>query len=187
MGFIISMGLLQNIRNGRVRQSRRRPLQRDVFHTISWIVKTYGLSEDFLKLPDNDKDYISQKRIELTDVKLKKAFEPPPFSLASPELYELATILIGQFDNPYLQFARSPEEILLSARLYEANPCLKSQDLLRYDFETLLFCQHAKKEVADLERWLGNINGSDQSFLQERMKQLRAFIAKVENREPQPE
>ena len=187
MGFLIGMELLQNIRNDRERQRRGRPLQRSAFHTIICIIREYGLNEDFLKQLDNSKDYSSQAMIELTEVKAKKAFEAPPFLLVSQEEYSLARTLIGKLGNPFLQFAHSPEEIVLSLRLYETNPRLGSQDLLRYDFETLFLCQRAKEELADLEKRLGKTNGSGPTFFLERIKQLRAFIAKVENRELQPE
>jgi hypothetical protein len=196
------MDLLQNIRIDRVRQRRKQPYRRAVFNTVSYIVKEYGLGETFLKLLDNIGDYLSQQRLDLTEVKVKKLVEFPPFSLVSEEDYRCAMTIAGKLDNPYLQFAHSPEEILLSAPLFEANPLLGSADLLRCDFETLLLCQRAKEELADLEKRLGDINGTGShgkemeeyrgerslpSCLQERIKQLQTFIAKVENTEAWPE
>jgi hypothetical protein len=196
------MDLVQNIRSDRARQRTKQPHKREVLNTVSCIIKWYGLSENFLELLDKTEDYLSQKMMELTAVKAKRAFELPPFSLVSQEEYRLAMTITGKLDNPYLQFAHSPEEILLSAPLYEANPRLRSHDLMRYDFETLLLCQRAEEELADLEKRLGNINGtvnqgkemekcrgerSHLSFLKERIKKLRTFIVKVENTEFQPE
>ena len=141
-----------------------------MFNTISCIVKGYGLSEDFLELLGKTEDYPSRKGMEFAEVKAKKKYEFPPFCLVSKEEYRLAMTITGQLDNPYLQFARSPEEILLSAPLYKANPSLSCDDLLRYDFETLLLCQRAKEELASLEK---------------RVQRLQTFIAKVENTESQ--
>jgi hypothetical protein len=198
----MGLDLLENIRSNRTRQRRKQPYRRDVFNTVSFIVKEYGLGENFLKRLNKAESYLSQKTMKLSEVKTKKLFEPPPFSLVSQEDYRLAVTIVGKLDNPYLPFAHSPEEILLSAPLYKANPSLRSEDLLRCDFETLLLCQRAKEELADLEKRLGSINGtvgqgkemeeyrgerSQVSFLQERIKQLQAFIAKVENTESQPE
>ena len=165
MGSFIGMDLLQNIKTDRVRQRKKQPYKREVFNTISGIVKGYGLSEDFLELLGKTEDYPSRKSIEFVEVKAKKKFEFPAFCLVSKEEYRLAVTIAGQLNNPYLQFARSPEEILLSAPLYEANPLLGSDDLLRCDFETLLLCQRAQKELAGLEK---------------RVKQLQTFIANVE-------
>jgi len=162
---LIGMDLLQNIKSDRVRQRKKQPYKRELFNTISCIVKGYGLSEDFLELLGKTEDYPARKSMELAEVKAKKKFEFPPFCLVSKEEYRLAMTITGQLDNPYLQFARSPEEILLSAPLYEANPLLGSDDLLRCDFETLLLCQRAREELAGLEK---------------RVKQLQTFIANVE-------
>ena len=74
--------------------------------------------------------------------------------------------IVSKLDNPYLQFVHSPEEILLSAPLYQANPSFSPRDLMRSDFEALLLCQRAKEELADLEK---------------RVKQLQTFIAKIES------
>ena len=164
------MDLLQNIKSDRVRQRKKQPYKRELFNTISCIVKGYGLSQDFLELLGKTEDYPSRKGMEFAEVKAKKKYEFPPFCLVSKEQYRLAMTIAAQLNNPYLQFARSPEEILLSAPLYEANPSLGLDDLLRYDFETLLLCQRAKDELAGLEK---------------RVKQLQTFIAKVENTESQ--
>jgi hypothetical protein len=165
---LIGMDLLQNIKSDRIRQRKKQPYKREVFNTISGIVKGYGLSEDFLELLGKTEDYPSRKSMEFTAVKAKKKFEFAPFCLVSKEEYRLAMTIAGQINNPYLQFARSPEEMLLSAPLYAANPSLGLDDLLRYDFETLLLCQRAKEELAGLEK---------------RVKLLQTFIAKVENTE----
>jgi hypothetical protein len=191
----MDMDLLQNIRTDRARQRRKQPHERKVFNTVSCIVKRHGLSESFLRLPNQTVDSLSQKRVELSDIKTKEAFEFAPFSLLSKEEYGVAMAIVGKLDNPYLPFAHSPEEMLLSVTLYEANPLLRSDHLLCHHFETLLLCQHAKEELVDLERRLRNFNGTvaqgrgveetrgeppQWSSLQEQMKQLRTFITKVE-------
>jgi hypothetical protein len=128
--------------------------------------------------------------------KVKIMLEIPPFFLVSREEYLLAMSIQAKLDNPYLAFAHSPEEILLSAALYASNPTLESRQLLRYHFETLLLCQRAKEELADLEKRSGNNNetvgpGKDMedyrgepshpNDLQKRIKRLQSFIANVEN------
>jgi hypothetical protein len=196
------MDLLQNIRKDRAIQRRKRPLGRDTFSTVSCIVKVYGLGDDFLKMLGKTDDYPSLESMELTRVKAKRVLEIPPFPLVSEDEYRLAMSIAAKVDNPYLRFAHSPEEILLSARLYEANPSLDSEDLLRLDYETLLLCRRAEEELADQEKRLGSFGSeidqvketeesggarSHWSLLRERIKQLRTFIAKVEKRELQPE
>jgi hypothetical protein len=189
------MDLLQNIISDRARQRRKQPHERKVFNTVSCIVKGYGLSETFLRLLSQTEDTLTQKRVEFSDIKTKEAFELPPFTLLTQQEYSVVMSIVGMLDNPYLAFAHSPEEMLLSAPLYEANPLLRSDELLRHHFETLLLCQRAKEELADLERRKGSFNGtvaqgsgvegtggepSQWNSLQERMIQLRTFITSVE-------
>jgi hypothetical protein len=184
--------LLRNIKSDRARQRIKQARGRDVFSTVSCIVKEYGLGEDFLKLLKKAEHSLFDQRMKATEVKAKKALELPPFSLASEDAYRLVMAVTDKLENPYLQFAHSPEEMLVSARLYKADPSLKSEDLLRHDFETLLLCRRAREELADLEIRLEHVaghgeEGSQRDFLFERIEQLRAFIANVEATEYQPE
>jgi len=179
------MDLLRNIKSDRARQRRKQPRGRNVFNTVSCIVKAYGLGESFLELLDKAEDSSSDQSMKAIEVKAKKELELPPFSLVSEEEYGLVMAITDKLDNPYLQFAHSPEEMLLSARLYEADHVLRSEDLLRHDFETLLLARRAGEELADLENRLDHIeeNGDERShpdFLLERSERLRAFIANVE-------
>jgi hypothetical protein len=190
------MDLLQSIRSHRARQRRKTPHIRGVFDAVCGIVKEYGLRGEFLNLLNKTEAPRSRQEMDFTQAKAKKLMEFPPFSLVSEEEFRLAMTIVGKLDNPYLQFAHSPEEILLSAPLYEANPLLTSADLLRHDFETLLLCQYAKKELADLERGLEalikagrrgeemEVSGGDGSHprsLRVRIKQLQTFISNVES------
>jgi hypothetical protein len=190
------MDLLQSIRSHRARQRRKTPHIRGVFDAVCGIVKEYGLRGEFLSLLNKTEGPRSRQEMDFTQTKAKKLMELPPFSLVSEEEFRLAMTIVGKLDNPYLQFAHSPEEILLSAPLYEANPLLTSADLLRHDFETLLLCQFAKKELADLERGLEALiktgrrgeemeesggEGSHPRSPRVRIKQLQTFIANVEN------
>jgi hypothetical protein len=155
---MVSMDLAQSIRSGRARQKRKQDRARKVFNTVSCIVRGYKLGEDFLESLENTDSYFSKRRIEPDQVKGKKVLELPPFSLVSQDEYRIIMAIIGKLDNPYLQFAHSPEEMLLSTPLYEANPSLTSQDLLHYDFETLLLSRCGKEELSELENRLGNIS-----------------------------
>lgn len=194
----MGMDLLQNIRSDRARQRRKQPCKRAIFNTVSGIVKEYGLDENFLELIDKTEEDPSRVSMQFEAVKAKKVFEFPPFSLVSKEQYRLVVTIAGKLDNPYLQFAHSPEEMLWSAPLYEANPSLRREELLRRDFATLLQCQRAKEELAELVEQSGNSTEAvDQGkemeeygglrthpgYLQERIKQLQTFIETVENME----
>jgi hypothetical protein len=198
----MGMDLLQNLRSDRVRRRRKQPYGREVFNTVSCIVKGYGLGEDFLKMLDQIADYLSRQGMDWNAVRPKKVFELPPFSLVAEDEYRLVRTIAARLDNPYLPFAHSPEEMLLSAPLFEANPALGSEDLLRHDFATLLLCQRAREELANLKQQSGSLPGmvgqdvgmqqyrgerSPISVLQDRIKRLETFIASVETTGPQPE
>lgn len=181
----LGMDLLRKIRSDRARQRSKQARGRNVFNTVSCIVKAYGLGENFLKLLNEAEDSPSDKSVKPIEVKAKKELELPPFSLVSEREYRLVMAITDKLDNPYLQFAHSPEEMLLSAQLYEADPLIGSEDLQRHHFETLLFCRSAREELADLENRLEHLDEnreerSHPDFLLERSEQLRAFIANFE-------
>jgi hypothetical protein len=192
------MDLLHDIRSDRVRYKRKYFRIREMFNTVGGILKGYGLDKSFLKRLNQAEDLPSRKNTEFFDIKTKKVFELPPFALLSREDYMLATTIIDRLANPYLPYAHCPEEMLLSVALYKANPLLKFDHLSHHHFETLLLCERAKDELVDLERQIAAFTGtvarnnagqesrgepSQWSSLQQRIKQLRTFIASIENTE----
>ena len=169
---------------------------------MSSIVEEYGLDESFLELIGKADHCASRKSKGPLEIKEKKVFEPPPFPLVSEEKYKLVVNIVRRLNNPYLLFAHSPEELLLSAPLHKANPSLIPDNLLRYDFETLLLYRHAKIELAELEKRFQDFSDtasrfkeleeysdaeSHPGFLRERIMQLQGFVAKIENADSQPE
>ena len=149
-----------------------------------------------MQLLDNPKNSLPYKNMEFSRVKAKDPFEFPLFSLSTKEEYSLAVAIRNKVDNRYLQFAHTPEEILLAAPLYEANPLLRSEDLARYHFETLLLYERAKMDLKGLTQQLSStertsdLGGRRQEStnersrvdsLRQRIDELQAFIAEVEN------
>ena len=59
------------------------------------------------------------------------------FPLLTAGQWRLTREIMARFDNPYLMFARSPEEISLSRRLYESNPHLTEEALREQSLGTL--------------------------------------------------
>ena len=140
------MTLQEYIRNERVRQRKKQPIKRDVFKQISGLVRWYGLKENFLDVLDKVEDYLSKEDLQYTRVRLKTPMEKSLFSLVTESEYSLTLSIISKVDNSYLQFAESPEEILLCRMLYRLNPTLDPDKLMRYHFETLFLHEHAKVE-----------------------------------------
>ena len=189
------MNLLEHIRNKRTRKRKKRSFEREIFTQINSLVRWYGLDENFLKKIDTAKDDASIEKMDFVRVKTKKPFEFPLFSLCTRDEYNMTQAILRKVNNPYVSFAHSPEEILLSGILYHMNAELRPEELRRYDFETLLLCEHAKtylkasaSQAADIGETLDagceteNMENekSSCSTLTEPIKMLHNFILNVE-------
>lgn len=140
------LNLLNHIKSKRTKQSRKQPIKRDVFNQISGLVRWYGLKENFLDVLDKVEDYLSKEDLQYIRVRLKTPMEKSLFSLVTESEYSLTLSIISKVDNSYLQFAESPEEILLCRPLYRLNPSLPTEKLMRYHFETLFLHERVKVE-----------------------------------------
>jgi hypothetical protein len=190
------MNLLEHIRHKRTRKRKKQLFEREVFTKISALVRWYGLDENFLKKLDNAEDYPPREKMDFVRVRTKKPFDFPLFSLSSRDEYDLTRALLRKVNNPYLSFAHSPEEILLSGILYRMNAELRPEELRRYHFETLLLYEHAKKYLKDIANQAAEIGKtidtgcetenienkkSQCGSLTEHIKMLHNFITKVES------
>lgn len=140
------MNLLTHIKRERKQQRKKQPIRRDVFNQIGGLVRRYGLKENFLDVLDKVEDYLSKKDLRFPRVRLKTPMERSLFSLVTESEYSLTLSIIIKVDNSYLQFAESPEEILLCGPLYGLNPSLSPEKLMRYHFETLLLHERASTD-----------------------------------------
>jgi hypothetical protein len=190
------MDLLEHIRHKRTRKRKKQIFEREVFTQISAMVRWYGLDESFLKKLDNVEDYPSVEKMDSIRIKTKKPFDFPLFSLSSRDEYDLTRAILRKMNNSYVSFAHSPEEILLSGILYGMNAELRPEELRRYDFETLLMVEHAKKVLKDLGNQAAKISKtidtdcetknienkkSPCGTLTEHIKMLHNFITKIES------
>lgn len=192
------MDLLEKIRSERARSKKKKPFRRTLFDKVNAVVREYRLEESFLsklEVPVPE-DYMAEAKVECAQIREKKPIEFPLFSLSAEKEYRLTTEIMHKVDNPYLEFAQSPEEIAISKTLFELNPSLGADQLTRYHFETLLLCERAKKEMQDLAKQ-GNASrrrkgtgsakeslgdgGSLPDPLEQRIEQLQSFVKKVED------
>ena len=139
------MDLIGQIKNNRAKQREKKPIKIDVFNQISGIVRQYGLKESFLDSFDTVEDQLAVKNFNLLRIRVKTPVVRPIFSLVSEGEYYLTKSIIHKADTPYLVFAHSPEEILLSKSLYRLNPAINAEKLNRYHFETLFLHECAKR------------------------------------------
>ena len=140
------MNLLTHIKRERKQQRKKQPIRRDVFNQIGGLVRRYGLKENFLDVLDKVEDYLSKEDLQYIRVRLKTPMERSLFSLVTESEYSLTLSIISKVDNSYLQFAESPEEILLCRPLFRLNPTIGPEKLMRYHFETLLLHERASTD-----------------------------------------
>ncbi len=190
------MDLLQKIKSERAQSKKKRPFKRTLFDKVNGLVRTYSLEESFLSRLEVQEDYLSEANVECAQLRKKRPIEFPLFSLSAAEEYRLTTAIMGKVNNPYLEFAQSPDEIAISKTLFDLNPSLGADTLERYHFETLLLCERAKKEMEDLlkqarDRRRKEGTGSEKESLgdgrslpdslENRIEQLQGFIARVDD------
>ena len=190
------MDLLQKIKSERAQSKKKRPFKRRLFDKVNGLVRTYSLEESFLSRLEVPEDYLSEAKVEFAQLRKKRPIEFPLFSLSAEEEYRLTTAIMSKVNNPYLEFAQSPDEIAISKTLFDLNPSLGADTLARYHFETLLLCERAKKEVEDLLQQAKNrrrkeVRGSAKEFLgdgrslpdslEKRIDQLQSFVARVDD------
>jgi len=194
------MNLLEKIKNERAQSKKKRPFRRTLFDQVNGLVRTYSLEESFLSRLEVPEDYMSEAKVECALLKKKRPVEFPLFALSAEKEYRLTTAIMRKVNNPYLEFAQSPDEIAISKLLFDLNPSLGADKLKRYHFETLLLCEHAKKEMEDLQSQTKNHRrqegkgsakesrgdkGSLPDSIEKRIEQLQSFVAKVEDSQAQ--
>ena len=186
------MDILEQIKTDREQKKKKQPLRPTLFDRISGLVKDYRLGETFLEKLEGPEDFLLEKEAEFVQIRKKHPFRIPLFSLTERKEYILTLAIIDKINNPYLEFAQSPEEIALSKLLFDLNPALGQEKLERYHFETLLLYERAKMMMRELtkkisrqvspglEKEFGENERLPQDSLEKRMEQLQGFIARVE-------
>jgi hypothetical protein len=109
------MTLLEHLKTHRARQKGKNPLPETVFAVVATIVQQFALTS--VPLAEGVRDRPAQTlRLSL-------------FPLLSPVQFRLAQEIIARFDNPYLIYARSPEDVKISLLLYQSNSYLPAETL----------------------------------------------------------
>ena len=186
------MEILEQIKTDRVQKKKKQPFSPTLFDRISGLVKEYRLGESFLEKLESPADFLLEKEAEFARVRKKQPFIISLFSLAEQKEYVLTLAIIEKINNPYLEFAQSPEEIALSKLLFQLNPALGAEKLERYHFETLLLYEQAKTTVKELAKDIRRemSTGAEKEFLEnerlpqdspeKRMVRLQNFMAQIE-------
>jgi len=131
------MSLVQHIRRERAEKSKKEPFTPTLFDRINGLVKAHALGEAFLRDLEAP-PHPPGEEVEFDRIKPKAPYEPPLFSLSTEDEYRVTMAIIRRVANPYLNFASSPDEILLCEALFSRNPALPPERLARVHFEVLL-------------------------------------------------
>jgi hypothetical protein len=114
------MKLKERIRDDRSRQNVKEPLPETAVTVVAAIVQKFDLQA----LPPAGEGEGGRRKMSP-----KAEGRLSLFPLLTPKQWRLTREIAARFDNPYLMFARSPEEIVLSQRLYGCNPDLTTEVL----------------------------------------------------------
>jgi len=105
------MPLLERIKKGRGRRPGKEPWPMTAFAAVAAIVRAFGLTslEQLAEEVPGDQASPDRERRSL-------------FPLLSASQYHLVQEIIRRYDNPFLGYARTPAEVVLSQQLYRRRP-----------------------------------------------------------------
>jgi hypothetical protein len=132
------MNLKESLRRDRTRRKEKEPFSPSPFSHIGGLVRRHRLGEDFYRLIGSMTAANAESLARRCRTEAKPPYEAPLFFLATKEEYQVIQQILAGLDNPYLSFAHSPEEILLSTPLWEKRPGLDPEVLTSRHFAVLL-------------------------------------------------
>jgi hypothetical protein len=135
------MELLRQIRTGRAEKRRKAPFRPALYTRVSGLVRRYGLDEPFLRGLETPGELPREDDLSAIRLKRKEPDEPLLFSLSTEKEHRVTLAILTRVKNPYLQYATSPDEILVCGSLFRQNPFLPPETLASHHFETLLLAE----------------------------------------------
>jgi hypothetical protein len=169
------MDLRQRLKQARTRP--KEPFRRTAFTVVSSLVREHHLNERFLN---------SLREVAAQEAGWLHSYEPQPkepckaplFGLVPSDEFGLIQAILATADNPYVPFAHSPEELLLSGWLFRLNPDLAPGVLAQVHFRALLARELVQAELRDLEARPKASAGFqvEQAVLLRRLQRLSEFV-----------
>ena len=133
------MDLKDSIIRERARVSGKAPLPPSLFSHIGGLVRRHRLGETFCRLLASMTSKGAETLARACRNEGKPPYEAPLFFLATPDEYQVIQQILAEPDNPYLAWARSPEEILLSLPLWQRRPGLDQETLATRHYGVLWY------------------------------------------------
>jgi hypothetical protein len=134
------MDLKDSLRRQRLRGREKEPFSPSLFSHVGGLVRHYKLGEKFRQRLRTMTAADAEKLAQAAKSDAKVPYEPPLFFLAAPAEYQVIQEILSGLDNPYLVWAQSPEEILLSGFLNKKHPGITQERLASLHFSTL-YCE----------------------------------------------
>jgi hypothetical protein len=132
------MDLKDSFRRDRLRGKEKEPWAPSLFSQVGGLVRRHRLGEAFCQLLGQMTTASAETLAQTHRSAPKAPFEPPLFFLATAEDYQVIQKILSGLNNPYLAWACSPEEILLSQTLWSRRPGLDPEVLATHHFAALL-------------------------------------------------
>jgi hypothetical protein len=132
------MDLKESLRRDRTRGQAKSPLAPDLFSQVGGLVRRHRLGEAFCRLMGTMTGARGGALARACGSHAKPSYEAPLFFLATPEEFHFVQRIVAELANPYLAWARSPEEILLSLPLWQRRPGLDPEILSSRHYGALL-------------------------------------------------
>jgi len=132
------MNLKDSLRQDRARGKVKEPFPPSLFSHIGGLVRRHRLGEEFCRLLGSMTSAGAETLARRCLSGAKPQYEAPLFFLATRDEYEVIHRIIAALDNPYLSWAHSPEEMLLSTPLWQRRPGLDPEILTSRHFAALL-------------------------------------------------
>jgi hypothetical protein len=123
------MDLKDSLRQDRARGKVKEPFSPSLFSHVGGLVRRHHLGLDFCRLIESMTAAGAETLARRCHSSAKPRYEAPLFFLATGAEYLVIQEILAGLDNPFLAFAHSPEEILLSKPLWQRRPGL-DQELL---------------------------------------------------------
>lgn len=133
------MDLKDSLRRQRLRGKEKEPWTPSLFSHLGGLVRRHRLGEEFCQLLGQMTGASAEKVARTCHSVPKAPYEPPLFLLATAEEYQVIQNILAGLDNPYLAWACSPEEILLSPTLWKRRPGLDPETLATRHFAALFW------------------------------------------------
>ncbi|MGE5345594.1 MAG: hypothetical protein ACM3JH_06550 [Acidithiobacillales bacterium] len=135
------MDLSGHIRAGRAERRRKEPFRPTLYTRVSALVRRYGLDDGFLRDLEAPPATARRKERAAMRPRRKEPLVPSLFTLSTPEEHRVTIAILARVSNPFLEYATSPDEVLLARELFRRNPSLSPETLACHHFETLLLAE----------------------------------------------